>query len=113
MYTTIQAISQRLDAAEAENEYEPAQTRKELHQLHIALLEAVAREQLRPTWKGMDFLDITTLIYPLDVVVCSVTSNHARSHIQTTEAMFFLHSTPMHYNAVLAIKQDTKVTLIW
>ena len=27
--------------------------------------------------------------------------------------MFFLHPTPMHYNAVLAIKQDMKVTLIW
>jgi hypothetical protein len=34
--------------------------------LHIALLEAVARAQLRPTWKGMEFLDITTVIYPLD-----------------------------------------------
>ena len=36
MYTTIQAISQRLDAAEAENaqtKYEHAQTRKELRQL--------------------------------------------------------------------------------
>ena len=61
----------------------------------------------------MKFLDITTLIYPLDGIVCSVTSKHARRNIQTTEAMFFLHPTPMHYNAVLAIKQNMKVTLIW
>ena len=61
----------------------------------------------------MDFLDITTLIYPLEGIVCSVISNRARRNIQTTEAMFFLHPTPMHYNAVLAIKQDMKVTLIW
>ena len=81
--------------------------------LHIALLEAVARAQLRPTWKGMEFLDITTLIYPLDGLVCSVTSNRARRSIRTMEAMFFLHPTPMHYNAVLAIKQDMEVTLIW
>ena len=81
--------------------------------LHIALLEAVARAQLRPTWKGMEFLDITTLIYPLDGITCSVTSNRARRNIQTTEAMFSLHPTPMHYNAILAIKQDMKVTLIW
>ena len=81
--------------------------------LHIALLEAVARAQLRPTWKGMEFLDITTLIYPLDGIACSVTNNRARRNIQTTEAMFFLHPTPMHYNAILAIKQAMKVTLIW
>ena len=78
--------------------------------LHTALLEAGARAQLRPTWKGMEFLDITTLIYPLDGLVCSVTSNRARKSIRTTEAMFFLHPTPMHYNAVLAIKQDMQVT---
>jgi hypothetical protein len=81
--------------------------------LHIALLEAVARAQLRPTWKGMEFLDNTTMVYPLDGLVCSVTSNRARRNIQTTEAMFFLYPTPMHYNAVLAIKQDMKMTLIW
>ena len=73
--------------------------------LHIALLEAVARAQLRPTWKGMEFMDITTLIYPLDGITCSVTSNRARRNIQTTEAMVFLHPTPMHYNAILAVKQ--------
>ena len=61
----------------------------------------------------MEFMDITTLIYPLDGITCSVTSNRARKKIQTTEAMFFLHPTPMHYNAVLAIKQDMKVILIW
>ena len=27
--------------------------------------------------------------------------------------MFFLHPTTMHYNVVLAIKQDMQVTLIW
>ena len=74
--------------------------------LHIAFLEAVARAQLRPTWKGMKLLDITTLIYPLDGLVCIVTSNRARRSIRTTEAMFFLHPTPMHYNVVLAIKQE-------
>ena len=58
-------------------------------------------------------LDITTLICPLDGLVCSITSNRARRNIRTTEAMFFLHPTPMHYNAVLAIKQDMQVTLIW
>ena len=30
-----------------------------------------------------------------------------------TEAMSFLHPTPMHYNAILAVKQAMKVTLIW
>jgi hypothetical protein len=61
----------------------------------------------------MEFLDITTMINPLDGLVCSVTSNRAKRKIQMTEALFFLHPTPMHYNAVLAIKQDMNVTLIW
>jgi hypothetical protein len=47
------------------------------------------------------------------ITLCSVTSNRARRNIQTTEVMFFVHPTPMQYNAVLAIKQDIKVTLIW
>ena len=34
---------------------------------------------------------------PLDGITCSVTSNRARRNIQTTEAMFFLHPTPMRY----------------
>ena len=63
--------------------------------------------------RSMEFLDITTLIYPLDGLVCSVTSNRARSSIRTMEAMFFLHPTPMHYNTVLAIEQGMQVTLIW
>jgi hypothetical protein len=81
--------------------------------LHMALLEAAIQAQLGPIWKGMEFLNITTLICPPDGVMSSVTNNRARRNIRTTEAMCFLHPTSMHYNAVLALKQDMNMTLIW
>jgi hypothetical protein len=81
--------------------------------INIALLEAVASAQLRIRWKGMQFREITTLVYPQERGEYRVTYNRARTSIRKTEAVCFLYPTSMHFNAVLALRHDSQVVLIW
>ena len=44
---------------------------------------------------------------------CSVTSPRNRAVLRSTEVMCIVHVTPMHYGMVVALKQRSRVDLIW
>jgi Ulp1 family protease len=44
---------------------------------------------------------------------CSATSLRSRAVLRGTEVMCIVHVTPMHYGMVIALKQSSRVDLIW
>jgi hypothetical protein len=44
---------------------------------------------------------------------CSGTSLRSRAVLRSTEVMCIVHITPMHYGMVIALKQSSRVDLIW
>ena len=81
--------------------------------VHASLLDAAAMVQLRIRWKGMRTREITTYIRQSAQGQCTPFSEELRECARTTEAMFFIHPTTMHFNGVIALRQRTNLTLIW
>jgi hypothetical protein len=81
--------------------------------VNASLLDAAAMVQLRIRWKVMRTREVTTYISQSAQGQCTPFSEELRECARTTEAMFFIHPTTMHFNGVIALRQRTNLTLIW
>jgi hypothetical protein len=82
--------------------------------LSISLLLALANVQLQKKWKGIRCRDLTVMTQPQGQRgQCSATSLRSRAVLRSTEVMCIVHNTPMHYGVVIALKQSSRVDLIW
>ena len=82
--------------------------------LSILLLLALADVQLQKKWKGMRCRELTAKTQPQGPHgLCSATSLRNRAVLRSTEVMCIVHITPMHYGMVIALKQSSRVDLIW
>ena len=78
-----------------------------------SLLDAAARVQIRRRWQGMQTREITTYLRSPIQGSCTPYSEALRTAARNTEAMFLIHSTTMHFNVVIALRQRNTLTLIW
>ena len=83
------------------------------HLINATLLDAAAEVQLRTRWTGMKTKDLTAHISRLPPEECTHTSDDLWEEVRNTEAMFYIHPSPLHFNGVIALRQRDRITLIW
>ena len=80
--------------------------------LSASLLLAATDVHLHKKWTGMRCRDLTVVTPTQANGQCSETSLRSLAAIRSTEALCIPPFTPMHYNVVIALKQDMQLDLI-